>query len=261
LQAKVEKRLSNGISFLSSYTYGKALDYGSSTRRGGPNGYLAFTTFHGFDPSRDYGPSVFDIRHNLVNSALYELPFGRGKLWGGGWSRPTDTLLGGWQLGGIQVFHTGLSGNCISETDLAAREFDFDDNCDVIGNPNNGPHTIQQWWNISAVQIPPDAQVYGDAGRSAFRGPNFFTFDFSAMKTTAITERLKLQFRFEAFNVLNHPVMGWPQGEIDTYPNIGPTGIPSPEPIANSQLGSVFGSIGHTMVDNRQLQFALKFLW
>ena len=165
-----------------------------------------------------------------------------------------------------QLVRTGLPASCIIQGSDAAintvgRETDY---CDAIAgiNANNGPHRRDQWWDITGFSLPTDAEVFGDAGRSTLRGPKFVTFDFSAMKTTKLTERLALQFRFEAFNFFNHPVLGIPSPVLDTYPNLDPvTRRPVPTAIDNGALGSVFGSIGHTAADNRQLQFALKFIW
>jgi hypothetical protein len=141
------------------------------------------------------------------------------------------------------------------------RETDY---CNAIAdiNGNNGPRTPEQWWDITGFSLPTDAEVFGDAGRSTLPGPKFVTFDFSSMKTTKLSERVSLQFRFEAFNVLNDPVFGMPTPVLDSYLSFDPTTRqPIPTPLSNSDLGGVFGSIGHTAADNRQLQFAMKFIW
>jgi Carboxypeptidase regulatory-like domain len=268
LQVKFEKKYSNGFTFMSSYTWSKALDYNSSARDGGPDAWLGNATPHLFDLRRDYGPSVFDVRQNWVNSGLYELPFGQGKHWGSKWSKPVDLALGGWQIGGINVIHSGFSASCIVTDNAAVNNVGYeDDYCDSLAgiNPNSGPHNIYNWWNVQAFRFPLDSEVFGNSGRGTLRGPGFVTFDFDALKTFPVSDKVNLQFRFEAYNILNHPVLGMPEAEFDSYPGADGSGsIPTtqtPAQLGVGSLGGVFGTIGSTAVSNRQLQFALKLLW
>jgi len=122
----------------------------------------------------------------------------------------------------------------------------------VPGVSPNGPHTIQQWFNLDAFRVATDTEVFGNARRNSLRGPNYISFDFSAFKITTLREKLKLEFKFDAFNILNHPVFSTPNSHIDNLAT-------GPEP--NSALGSYFGSIGSTAADNRQLQFAVRLIW
>ncbi|MFB3920490.1 MAG: carboxypeptidase regulatory-like domain-containing protein [Terriglobia bacterium] len=265
LQVKFEKRFSAGFSFLTGYTFSKSLDTASSTRDGGAGGWAFQGTPSAFNRRRlDYGPSVFDVRQNLVTSALYELPFGRGRHWGSTWASPVDKVLGGWQVGGISVVRGGSPASCVVDLGPAVDNVPYElDYCNPASNvdPNSGPRTIHQWWNLDAYRIPNDTEVFGYVGKATLRGPNFITFDFNAMKTTNITEKLRLQFRFEAFNFFNHPVFSIPQPYLDWYPAFDSAGRPIAQQLSNSDLGSFYGTISSTATSMRQLQFALKLLW
>jgi hypothetical protein len=108
----------------------------------------------------------------------------------------------------------------------------------VIGDPNSGAQTVDRWFNTAAFSFPPPG-TFGSAGRNILDGPGFQSVNASLVKNTALTERMSLQFRAEAFNLFNHPNFNLP----DNF------------------LGSpTFGRISSAR-DPRHLQFGLKLLF
>jgi hypothetical protein len=258
LQTKLEKRFSRGFSVLSAFTWAKSMDSSSATRDGG----YGPATPHNWDYRLDYGPSSFDAKLNWVNSALWEVPFGKGRRFGAHTNKVVDTVLGGWQLGGVGTVRTGFPASCLNASDAGVTSAGLEmDNCSVVQgqDPNAGNRSLLSWWNLAAFSTPTATQVFGNAGRNVLRGPRFVNVDVTLQKVVRLTERVKAQFRFEAFNVLNHPIFSMPNPNEDQYPAYDSTGHPTGS-LTMSQLGQ-FNSINATASSNRQLQLALKLIW
>jgi Carboxypeptidase regulatory-like domain/TonB dependent receptor len=246
LQASLKKRLSHGLSFLTSYTFSKTLDdvssfniTGSASQSVAGENDLAQNPF---DLAAEYGRSMFDARHRFVASYEWNLPFwSHGQNW-------YQKALGNWQVNGIVTLMTGTPFTVYTDTDVSlqgsAPEISgFSSNRpDLVGNPNNGPRTVQEWFNTAAFQqLNPVTQAgqFGNEGRNVVQGPGLADWDFSAFKSFSITESKSLQFRAEFFNFLNHPNFRLPDNDISS-----PT----------------FGEISEAL-PGRQIQLALKFLF
>lgn len=219
----------DGLSLLGSYTWGKSL---ATSRPGG--------TQHFSNPIRDMqnwkadaGPSSFDVRQRFSLSYLYELPFGRGRTVGADVAPVVNQIIGGWRLGGIITLQ---SGNFLTPSSIFNFSNSGGSRPNLVGDPNTGPKTVDQWFNINAFA---DAEqfTFGNSGVGIIEGPGFAIFDLSFYKDFIVTEGQALQFRLEMFNAFNH------------------TNFLNP----NTSFGAgSFGQIGGAR-DARQVQFGLRY--
>jgi hypothetical protein len=227
---KVQQRFKDGLQFLVSYTYGKALDYGGSAASGGGavgNGQ----TITNIDAW--HGPSGFDTRHRAVISYVYELPWGPGRKFmaNGG---VLGAIVGGWQLSGITTLTTGRPFSVSLQTGVNNGAPSWPNR---IGSGKLDDPTVDLWFNTADFVAPP-ANTYGDAGRGILYAPGHVNFDTSLSKRFTVFGRSNAEFRWDAFNLFNHPGFGFP----------------------NSAIGNPgAGRITTTVVDNRSMQFAIKF--
>jgi outer membrane receptor protein involved in Fe transport len=229
-QVKVTQRFSNGLQFLGSYTWGKSLDYGGSAASGG--GAVGNPqTVTNLDAG--HGPSGFDVRHRAVISWVYELPWGPGRTWlaNGG---VLGATLGGWQVAGIATMTTGRPFTVFMQTGVNNGAPSWPNR---IGSGQLDHPTVDLWYNPADFVAPP-ANTYGDSGRGILYGPGHINFDTSLSKRFAIAQDTNIEFRWDAFNLFNHPGFGFPNQNFDS-----PTA----------------GRITSTAVDNRSMQFSLKF--
>lgn len=226
-QLALSRRFGNGLSFLGSYTYSKTLDYvstfnvaGSAPRLVAGENDLAQNPFN---LKAEHGPSLFDARHRFVASGSYEIPFPQTG------SAIAKMMLAGWQVNSIANFTSATPFTVYDSTNVSlqgsAPEITgfYSSRPDLIANPNGGPHTANQWVSRSAFRrLDPakEAGKFGNAGRNVVRGPGIANVDVSLLKTFSITERLRLQFRAECFNIANHANFGLPDNDLAS-PNFG----------------------------------------
>jgi hypothetical protein len=172
--------------------------------------------------SRSYSSASWDIRHNLTASFTYDVPFGRGKKWGSSMNRGASILLGNWQLNGILTLHTGnpftINGtNCIGLWAKCMPDL-------VPGkNPQDAPsggRSPSQYFDTSAVTVAAPL-TQGDLGLQSNTGPPVRTLDLSIFKDFPLTERWKVQFRAESFNLTNTPQYNTPDNNLSDGANFG----------------------------------------
>jgi hypothetical protein len=216
----------------------------------------------------DRGPSVYDIRHNLVVSSVYDLPFGSGKRFLNS-DGLAAKLFGGWQLSGIQVWHTGHPLTITVDRDSSTL-LDGNSNSDqrptlIPGvplipanqNPNNwiNENYAADGTPVSPFAIPADF-TWGNAGRGLVRSPITWQTDVSLSKTARLTERYSLQFTAQAFNIFNHDQFADPQIDISS----GNFGLINTTVNFNANNDS-FAPDNTGSGTPRQFEFALRLLF
>ena len=248
LQVDLNHRFSHDLSLRGVYTCSKALDDGDSLNATTAGNAPALAS-NPYNLQADWGRATYNATNIGVINAIYELPFGRGKRFGTDLSGLANGFVGGWSATSIVTLQSGfpitpqLSYNPSNNGDTRnpVRPFvnpNFTGRI-VTGNP-------AQWFNPAAFLAPPaNSGFYGNLGRDTVNGPGLATWDFSAIKNTAVSERLTVQFRAEIFNLLNRANFNTPNLIVFT-----PTGV-----------SGTAGAITSTSTTSRQVQFALKLLW
>ena len=198
LEIRVEKRMSNGLQFLASYTWSSAKDDYSVTGAGPQDPR---------DIAAAYGPSSYDIPQHFTLSYVYELPFGRRHKYLSGLHGAMQALFGGWQTNGIWTLYSGQPVTPVLAQDNLNTLDSNGEWPNLVGNPNKSSSTCQThtpncWWNATAFAYPAQ-YTFGTAGRNYLFGPGFDEFDFSLVKNYHFKERRFIEFRAEVFNLFN----------------------------------------------------------
>jgi hypothetical protein len=228
LQTMLEKRLSNGVYALLSYTFSKCTDNGSSESAPPTISLLA----------QNYGVCNYDITNNFTLSSIYQLPFGKGRRFLSDASWPVESALGGWELAGIFMDRTGLPFTPVIGSDIA--------NTGISGQwPNRvgsgklaNPSALK-WFDTTAFTIPAQ-YTYGNSRRDILRADGLVDLDMTIKKNFNFTESKILEVRFESFNLANHPTFSAPNATIGT---------------------SSAGKVTSTLNSNRIFQAAAKFFF
>jgi hypothetical protein len=192
MQFSAVRRAGRGFYVMANYVFSKVIDYGTESLAGGKRGYPRDP----FNLRASKGVSDFDVTHRVNVSAVYDLPrITRAPLAG--------SVVNGWQLNAIAKLQTGLPFTVLTGADRSLVGVNRD-HADLVGNPTRpaGADPILQYFNQAAFAVNA-LGTFGTSGRNILRGPGMQVVNFSAFKNFALTEKLRFQFRCEAFNFFN----------------------------------------------------------
>jgi len=258
MQVKLDKRFSQGLQFQTNFTWSKAFNHSAD--------FGLYAT----NPQTTYGPDDFNRDKVWIFNAVYSLPFGKGQRFASSAGRGLDTIIGGWTISDTTNWSSGLpwtpnASTCPTDTGPCLPN--FNGNFSVGGGSFNPvTHVVQYFTPVASIlnsatigqnacssntihsgpfSLAPCGYI-GGAGRNSMRGPSAFTDNMSITKDIHLTERFNAQFRMDAINVFNHPILDFStnEGGGGTCVDCGGT---------NGQIQNI--AFGTTM---RQLQFALK---
>lgn len=262
-EVKADKRFSQGLSFVSHYTYSHADGYDSN--------------YYANSHQIAWGPVDFNRNHVFVFSPIYELPFGKGKQFAGNVNSAMDYLIGGWQLSDTTNWSSGLPwtpsiGECGTVSDTGPcrpGKVPGSFHVGVSGSLDPINHNLTFFTPVSSLAQDPNSVpvgtdmcsltrptagpfalpacgTIGSLGRNSFHGPRGFYDDMSLVKNFHIYERVRAQFRMDAFNVFNHPV----------YAFSANNGANNCVDCQGGNNGKITGLEGGTNM--RELQFAIR---
>jgi hypothetical protein len=239
LQFHYDRRYSKGFAYQVAYTYSKSIDIGSSGWYGA-EGQSVTDPYH---VQRDRGPSGFDLTHVFSVNMLYDLPAGKGRRLSTR-NKIVDYTLDNWQFNSIvlatsgQVYNVYVGGDVANTGNVGFAQYE---RANLVGDPSAiSGRTWDHYINTAAFAIPP-VYTFGNLGRHRLRSDPFWKLDCSLFRVFPIHERLRAEFRAEAFNVLNNVIYGIPNNDMSDPEN--------------------FGRMTGTANAPRQLQLGVKLIW
>jgi hypothetical protein len=290
LETQLAKRMSHGFQVQGTFTWGRSIDTSSATVAGDAFGN-SISSLNWFDMRLTRGPSDFNVDRTLVINGTWDIPTAKS------FSGPVRWITEGWELGTIFTVSDGVPftptwgigsdpANTLSSDDFAYPNRLGGPGCATLTNPGNPANYIKTqcfavptapdaaFWNANCDPAPPSVggpidpaslqcfNLRGNAGRNSLVGPGVTSLDFSIFKNShirRISENFNVQFRLEMFNILNHPNFAPPgpgDANTDIFDGTGTSLAPSP-----SNPGGTAGVLLRTTVPERQIQFAIKFVF
>jgi hypothetical protein len=246
LQIKAEtKSARHGLYALIAYTYSRASDTGFSDGLGSVIGATYFPLPNW--QNVDWGLSQINLNQDLVASIIYQLPFGKGQKFGGNWGGVANAIAGGWEATIIEKATSGFPVFVVDSNNTSGAGL-LNTNAQSLIRPNQtcdpvlSKPSLSEWFNPACFTQPAAGEL-GNANRTPVNGPRFVNTDFSVIKHFVPREGMRVDFRAEFFNLLNHPQFGAPGGN-----NYG----------ADFASPSTFAVINYTVNNPRLVQFGLK---
>jgi hypothetical protein len=289
MQTTLNRRFGSGLTFGSQWTWSHSIG-----NTGGSN--EANTTQDPTNFGLDRGNNNFDVRHSMNITALYELPYGRGKRFGGNSSAILNGILGGWQAGEVWNYRTGLPMEVrVTRPDIVYRDTRNGTyvaspivvagspvTVPVINTPGGGNfrnfrrpdyvggdaflHTSdgRYYLNPAAFAIPAPGSI-GNLGRNVLHGPSLSQFDLTVQKQFLIREKKNVEFRAEIYNLFNHPNFAPPPVQLNQSLGTGTNQLQPGQPFTAAAAGGAFGVLNSTVEravglgTSRQVQLSLRF--
>jgi hypothetical protein len=249
LEVTLNRRLSQGVQYQFNYTYSRCIDIESDAERvpiwGGYDGQVV----NAWDPGQLRGVCDYDMTHQINSNFVAQLPFGRGAHFGHNWGGLANAFLGGWQLGGIVRWTTGLPFNIDNGYEFPT-DWQLEGTATLVGPlPKTGTTyfgngTVNVFTNPQAALNAFAYTAPGGSGiRNVLRGDGYFDLDANLAKSWAMpwSENQKLQFRWEVFNVPNAV-----RFNVDSH-------------LSEIDIGSTFGDYTGLLTNPRVMQFVLRY--
>jgi hypothetical protein len=250
LEVEVRRRFASGLQFQADYTFSKALTDAADAQGNNQSDLVSFRTLR--NKFLDYRRANFDQTHRFVANAIYEMPFGKGRMWFSNANGVVNTLIGNWSLGGIvtwstrppwfinsnrTTFNSFNSGN--NPINLVGMSFDeFKKHIGLFNTPSglffidpallcirtatNGPTgctadggRYQSSAPIAGLFAVPAPGTFGNFPMNSIDGPTYFNVDMSIIKRIPVGERVKLELKTTFINILNHPNFIYNGGTFD----------------------------------------------